>query len=72
MDLDIGFMLSVLRTPFEKISDKEIATVAERMTTIRRELGRPVGVGGSEAYGLRLADVPLQLKKKAPGWRRSR
>lgn len=45
VDLDIAFMLSVLRTPFEKISDKEIATVAERMTTVGRELGRPVTVG---------------------------
>lgn len=42
VDLDIAFMLSVLRTPFEKISDKEIATVAERMTTVRRAAGRPV------------------------------
>ena len=42
VDLDIAFMLSILRTPFEKISDKEIATVAERMTTIRRELGRAI------------------------------
>ncbi|OGK79932.1 MAG: hypothetical protein A2X52_02695 [Candidatus Rokubacteria bacterium GWC2_70_16] len=42
VDLDVAFMLSVLRTPFEKISDKEIATVGERMTTIRRELGREV------------------------------
>jgi lipoate-protein ligase A len=39
VDLDISLMLRVLRTPFEKISDKEIATVAERVTTIRRELG---------------------------------
>lgn len=45
VDLDIAFMLSVLRTPFAKISDKEIATVAERMTTVRREVGRPVAVG---------------------------
>ena len=44
VDLDIGLMLSVLRTPFEKISDKEIATVTERMTTVRRELGRPVSL----------------------------
>lgn len=42
VDLDIPFMLRILRTPFEKISDKEIATVAERMTTIRREAGRPI------------------------------
>jgi lipoate-protein ligase A len=44
VDLDIALMLRVLRTPFAKISDKEIATVAERMTTIRREAGRPVTV----------------------------
>ena len=36
--LDVPFMLNVLKTPFEKISDKEIATVSERTTTIRREL----------------------------------
>jgi lipoate-protein ligase A len=42
VDLDIPLMLQVLRTPFEKISDKEIATVAERVTTLRRETGRPL------------------------------
>ena len=45
VDLDIPLMLAVLRTPFEKISDKEIATVAERITTVRRECGRVVAVG---------------------------
>ena len=40
--LDIPFMLCVLKTPFEKISDKEIATIADRITTIRRELGREI------------------------------
>lgn len=38
VDLDVAYMLNVLKTPFEKISDKEIATVAERTTTVRREL----------------------------------
>ena len=42
VDLDVPLMLSVLNTPFEKISDKEIATVAERITTVRRECGRAV------------------------------
>ena len=37
VDLDIALMLNVLKTPFEKISDKEIDTVASRITTIRRE-----------------------------------
>lgn len=37
VDLDIALMLQVLNTPFEKISDKEIHTVAGRITTVRRE-----------------------------------
>jgi lipoate-protein ligase A len=37
VDLDIALMLSVLNTPFEKLSDKEIDTVAARITTVRRE-----------------------------------
>ncbi len=40
VDLDVPLMLRVLNTPFEKISDKEIATVAARTTTVRREAGR--------------------------------
>ena len=42
VDLDVSYMLNVLRTPFEKISDKEIATVAERTTTIQREYKKPL------------------------------
>jgi lipoate-protein ligase A len=42
--LDIPLMLRVLKTPFEKISDKEIATVADRVTTVRRETGREMEV----------------------------
>lgn len=42
--LDIPLMLRVLKTPFEKISDKEIATVAERVTTVSREIGREIKV----------------------------
>lgn len=37
VDLDIALMLQALNTPFEKISDKEINTVAGRITTVRRE-----------------------------------
>lgn len=42
VDLDIPLMLRILRTPFEKIADKGVATVAERITTVRREMGQPV------------------------------
>lgn len=42
VDLDIPLMLSVLKTPLAKISDKAIATVADRISTVRRECGRAV------------------------------
>jgi len=44
VDLDVALMLEVLRTPFEKVSDKAIASVAERITTVRRACGAPVSV----------------------------
>jgi len=44
VDLDVPLMLRVLNTPFEKISDKEIATVAARTTTVRREMGRDIAL----------------------------
>ncbi len=50
VDLDIAFMLHVLKTPFEKITDKAIATVADRVTTIRRETGSPVTLDDFRAY----------------------
>jgi lipoate---protein ligase len=64
VDLDIAFMLRVLKTPFEKITDKAIATVADRVTTIRREAGSPVtlaevrthiAAGYRRAFGVSLA-----------------
>ena len=42
--VDIPLMLRVLKTPFEKISDKEINTVADRITTVRREIGREIAL----------------------------
>jgi lipoate---protein ligase len=44
VDLDVPFMLRVLNTPFEKISDKEISTITERLTTVRRETKLPISV----------------------------
>jgi lipoate---protein ligase len=58
VDLDIALMLHVLKTPFEKITDKAIATVADRVTTIRRETGSPVApddIRASIAAGYRRA-----------------
>ncbi len=44
VDMDIAMMLKVLNTPFEKISDKEVATVAERITTVCREGKRRIAI----------------------------
>jgi lipoate-protein ligase A len=44
VDLNIALMLQVLNTPFEKISDKEIDTVAGRITTVRRETESNISV----------------------------
>jgi lipoate-protein ligase A len=49
VDLDIALMLAVLNTPFEKISDKAIAAIADRITTVRRECGRAIAVGDVRA-----------------------
>ena len=45
-DLDVPFMLRVLRIPAAKLADKGAAAVAERVTTVTRETGRP-WVGGT-------------------------
>jgi len=42
LDLDVETMFSVLKVPQEKISDKMIADVKERVTSIRELLGRDV------------------------------
>jgi len=44
VDLDVKLMLQVLNTPLEKISDKQIAAISERLTNVRHELGRDVPV----------------------------
>ncbi len=62
--LDVGYMLSVLNTPFEKITDKVIATVASRTSTVRSEargepnldeVRRAVGAGFAEVLQTALA-----------------
>ena len=42
VDLDVPYMLNVLKTPFEKITDKEISDVSERTTTVQREYKKPL------------------------------
>ena len=42
LDFDVRLMLRTLKIPREKISDKGIASAAERMTTIRQETGKRI------------------------------
>lgn len=74
VDLDVPLMLAVLNTPFEKISDKAVAAVSERVTTVRRELGAPVPVdavreavraGFARALGVRLSPGSLTAGDRA-------
>ena len=44
VDLDVPLMLHVIKTPFEKITDKEIESAAARTSTVRREVGREISM----------------------------
>jgi lipoate-protein ligase A len=64
VDLDVPLMLEVLRTPYDKLADKGIASVAARITTLRRLRGRNLSLGEAreavargyaEALGVELA-----------------
>ena len=63
-ELDIDFMLRVLRIPAAKLADKGAVAVAERVTTITALTGRPwdgpalrpvIAAGFARAFGVRLA-----------------
>ena len=67
-DLDVPLMLRVLRIPGAKLSDKAVARVSERVTTVSAQLGRPVSGaelrpalrdGFAEALGIELVDSEL-------------
>jgi lipoate-protein ligase A len=45
VDLDVRFMLRVLRIPAAKLADKAVAAVGERVTTVRSRLGSAVTLG---------------------------
>ena len=79
VDFDVDEMLRALRIPTEKLQDKEIESVKERVTCLKRELGRTPPVqtikwalvkGFQEAFGVRFEDHPLteeeenELKRK--------
>lgn len=74
VDLDIDFMLSVLQIPAAKLGDKGAAAVAERVTTVTRELGRPIDVdtmravvaeGFAARFGVNLAEDEPDASERA-------
>jgi lipoate-protein ligase A len=71
LDLDVNLMFTILKVPQEKISDKMIADVKERVTSIRDILGRDVQIselkdalrlGFSDALDIKL--IPGKLSKE--------
>ena len=74
VDLDVALMLRVLRIPGAKLSDKGIARVQERVTTVGRETGSPltasdvrdaVAAGFAEALGVELAPSAMTGAEQA-------
>ncbi|MHC4183921.1 MAG: lipoate--protein ligase [Planctomycetota bacterium] len=68
LDIDTRLMASVLQIPFEKISDKEITEVDDRLTTVNRESKEKVTIdrlkkylktGFENAFQMKLHDIPL-------------
>lgn len=60
VDLDVPLMLRVLCIPGAKLSDKAVARVGERVTTVSRELGRPLVAADvreafAQGFGVELA-----------------
>lgn len=73
-DLDIPLMLDVLKIPGAKMSDKAVERVADRVTTVSRELGRTVTAldvrddireGFAEALGLELSPSVMEVAERA-------
>ncbi|PNX52841.1 MAG: lipoate--protein ligase [Thermoplasmata archaeon M9B2D] len=73
LDLDVNVMFQVLKVPSEKISDKMIADVKQRVTSIRDVLDRDVPIdelrqalqeGFSEALGINLVRGQLTVEEQ--------
>ncbi len=74
MDFDAETMLRALRIPVEKLKDKEIASVKDRVTCVRRELGqlpprhevqRALREGFEEALGVTFVEAGLLPEEEA-------
>jgi lipoate---protein ligase len=83
VDFDVDEMLRALRIPTEKLQDKEIESVKERVTCLKWEMGRTpplqtikasVVKGFEQAFGVAFQQAPLTseeeflLEEKLPGF----
>jgi len=73
VDFDVDMMLRSLRIPTEKLQDKEIESVKERVTSLNWELRRTPSIqtiktsltkGFGEAFGVRFEDRPLTVEEE--------
>ncbi len=73
LDLDVNLMFTILKVPQEKISDKMISDVKERVTSIQDILGRSVDIdelrealtwGFSDALQIELMPSELSIKEQ--------
>jgi lipoate-protein ligase A len=73
VDFDVDEMLRALRIPTEKLQDKEIESVKERVTCLKWELGRTPSLaqikkallkGFGEAFGVTFNDQPLNPEEE--------
>jgi len=74
VDFDVDEMLRALRIPTEKLQDKEIESVKERVTCLKWELGRTPSIrtikaalarGFEEAFGVRFNSKPLTFEEES-------
>ncbi len=73
IDFDVELMLKTLRIPIEKLQDKEVDSVKERVTWLRREIGRTlplseiksaIRAGFEEVLGVSFIEQPLTAEEE--------
>lgn len=73
VDFDVDMMLRSLRIPTEKLQDKEIESVKDRVTCLKWELGRAPSIrtikasltrGFGEAFGVKFENKPLTVEEE--------
>ena len=73
VDFDVDEMLRSLRIPTEKLQDKEIESVKDRVTCLKWELGRTPSIqsvkaslikGFEETFGVKFQNMPLTVEEE--------